>query len=111
MTEQPLSVASLHGREGEEDLGGLKLALQCPSIDSTHIASTRNSLAWILHEYSKPQWGGSANPTGQLRTESYMAGTTETRHECLTQDLVPTCSINIISHPFPFPNYEQLMVK
>lgn len=97
--------------EGEKALEGLKLALKCPGIELTHIASTHNSLARVLHEYSKPQWGGSANPTGQPRTESYTAGSIETCHECLTQDLAPTCSINIISHPFPFPNYEQLMVK
>ena len=46
--------------EGAGALKGLKLAIKYPGIELTHIASTHNSLARILHEDSKPQGGGSA---------------------------------------------------
>lgn len=41
--------------EGKEALKGLNLAIKCPDSELTHIAR-------ILHEYSKPQGGGSTFP-------------------------------------------------
>lgn len=43
--------------------------------------------------------GRKCNSHWPAKNRKYMAGSIETCHECLTPDLAPTCSINMIPHP------------